>query len=151
MELRDGDPRRFGGKGVEKAVANVLNRIAPAVIGMDSADQTALDRKMIELDGTPNKSSIGANAILSVSMAAAHATADAFGLPLYRYIGGVLARTLPVPMMNILNGGAHADTRVDRSFTRLKGSCEIGSCRPASATKEAMRRISPPMKKRSNW
>jgi len=113
LELRDGDPRRFGGKGVEKAVANVLNRIAPAVIGMDAADQTALDRKMIELDGTANKSSIGANAILSVSMAAAHASADALGLPLYRYVGGVLARTLPVPMMNILNGGAHADTRVD--------------------------------------
>ena len=113
LELRDGDPRRFGGKGVEKAVANVLNRIAPAVIGMDAADQVALDRKMIELDGTPNKSSIGANAILSVSMAAARASAEAFGLPLYRYTGGLVARTLPVPMMNILNGGAHADTRVD--------------------------------------
>src|SRR5262244_2023282 len=113
LELRDGDPRRFGGKGVEKAVANVLNRIAPAVIGMDAADQTALDRKMIELDGTANKSSIGANAILSVSMAAAHASAEALGLPLYRHVGGVAAATLPVPMMNILNGGAHADTRVD--------------------------------------
>jgi enolase len=113
IELQDGDPRRYGGKGVEKAVANVLNRIAPAVIGMDAADQTALDRKMIELDGTPNKSSIGANAILSVSMAAARACAQALGLPLYRYIGGTVARTLPVPMMNILNGGAHADTSVD--------------------------------------
>src|SRR5216683_1124370 len=113
LELRDGDPRRYGGKGVEKAVANVLNRIAPAVIGMDAADQTALDRKMIELDGTPNKSSIGANAILAVSMAAARACAQALGLPLYRYVGGAVARTLPVPMMNILNGGAHADTSID--------------------------------------
>jgi enolase len=112
LELRDGEPR-YGGKGVKKAVANVMNALAPEVIGMDAADQVALDRKLLALDGTPTKAKLGANAILGVSMAAAHAAANAFGLPLYRYVGGISARTLPVPMMNILNGGAHADTRVD--------------------------------------
>jgi len=113
VELRDGDKARYGGKGVKKAVANVNDTIAPEVVGMDASDQVALDARMLELDGTPNKSKLGANALLSVSMANAHAAATSHGLPLYRYLGGAQARTLPVPMMNILNGGAHADTRVD--------------------------------------
>jgi len=113
LELRDGDKGRYLGKGVTKAVANIHDVIAPAVVGLDASEQHALDHAMLQLDGTPNKGKVGANAILGVSMAAAHAAANAFGLPLYRYIGGAQARTLPVPMMNILNGGAHADTRVD--------------------------------------
>jgi len=113
LELRDGDKSRYLGKGVRKALANIHDVIAPEVVGMDASEQYALDHAMIALDGTPTKSKLGANAILGVSMAAAHAAAAAFGLPLYRYIGGAQARTLPVPMMNILNGGAHADTRVD--------------------------------------
>lgn len=112
LELRDGE-KRYGGKGVHKAVANVMETLAPEIVGMDAADQTVLDQKLLELDGTATKSKLGANAILGVSMAAAHASAAAFGLPLYRYVGGLTARTLPVPLMNILNGGAHADTRVD--------------------------------------
>jgi len=113
VELRDGDQSHYLGKGVLKAVENVNAEIADAVGGMDAADQRALDAKMIELDGTPNKGRLGANAILAVSMAAARASANAFALPLYRYLGGVGANTLPVPMMNILNGGAHADNNVD--------------------------------------
>jgi len=113
VELRDGDSKRYQGKGVLNAVGNVNGAIAKSVRGMDAADQRALDNKMIELDGTDNKSKLGANAILAVSMAAARAAATAFGLPLYRYLGGVNAALLPVPMMNILNGGAHADNNVD--------------------------------------
>ncbi|HYX92877.1 MAG TPA: phosphopyruvate hydratase [Myxococcaceae bacterium] len=113
LELRDGDPSRYLGKGVTKAIANVEETIGPAVTGMDAADQSALDLRMIELDGTPTKSRLGANAILGVSLAAARAAANAHGLSLWKYVGGAQARTLPVPMMNILNGGAHADTRVD--------------------------------------
>jgi len=113
LELRDGDAARFLGKGVLRAVENVNEKIAPAVVGLDADDQHALDRRMIELDGTPTKSSLGANAILGVSLAAARAAALAHGVPLYRWVGGAQARTLPVPLMNILNGGAHADTRVD--------------------------------------
>lgn len=113
VELRDGDPKRYLGKGVQKAVKNVLEKIAPEVIGFDAADQVALDMALIELDGTPNKSNLGANAILGVSLAAAKAAARSLGLPLYRYLGGVNARRLPVPMMNILNGGKHADNNVD--------------------------------------
>ena len=113
IELRDKRSKRFGGKGVATAVKNVLNEIAPAICGMDSADQAALDNFMLNLDGTPNKSKLGANAILSVSMAAARAAAIAHGLPLYRYIGGINARYLPVPMMNIINGGAHAANNLD--------------------------------------
>jgi enolase len=113
LELRDKRSKRYGGKGVETAVANVVRRIAPAVSGLDAADQTALDRRMIELDGSANKSKLGANAILGVSMAAARAAAEAFGLPLYRYLGGITARTLPIPMMNIINGGAHAANNLD--------------------------------------
>ena len=113
VELRDGDKGRYLGKGVRKAVSNVNDVIAPELLDMDALDQAALDRVMIELDGTPNKAKLGANAILGVSLAAARAAANAVELPLYSYIGGVNARTLPVPMMNILNGGAHADNSVD--------------------------------------
>ncbi|MDY0001484.1 MAG: phosphopyruvate hydratase [Polyangia bacterium] len=113
LELRDGDPRRFGGKGVLKAVSNVNDLIAPAILDLDALDQAVLDLTMLELDGTPSKSKLGANAILGVSMAAARAAAEAVGLPLYRYIGGLSARILPVPLMNILNGGSHADNNVD--------------------------------------
>ena len=113
VELRDGVAARYLGKGVAKAVKNVNGAIAKALIGMDATDQRALDRRMIELDATPNKGKLGANAILAVSMAAARAAADSLGTPLYRYLGGVGACVLPVPMMNILNGGAHADNSVD--------------------------------------
>jgi enolase len=113
LELRDKRSKRFGGKGVSQAVKNVIFEIAPAVRGMDADDQAALDRRMIELDGTPNKSKLGANAMLGVSMAAARAAAQAYGLPLYRYLGGINARYLPVPMMNIINGGVHAANNLD--------------------------------------
>ena len=113
VELRDGDNERYSGKGVLKAVENVNGEIAEAVGGVDAAEQQVLDDKMVALDGTPNKARLGANAILAVSMAAARASANAFKLPLYRYLGGVGGNVLPVPMMNILNGGAHADNNVD--------------------------------------
>ncbi|WP_119274258.1 phosphopyruvate hydratase [Taklimakanibacter deserti] len=113
VELRDGDKKRYLGKGVSKAVAGVNGEIFDALAGFDAEDQIALDRTMIELDGTPNKARLGANAILGVSLAAAKAAADASGLPLYRYVGGPAARILPVPMMNIINGGAHADNPID--------------------------------------
>jgi enolase len=113
LELRDKRSKRFGGKGVTKAIKNVMNVIAPAVTGMDAADQVALDNRMIKLDGTANKSKLGANAILGVSMAAARAAAMAYDMPLYRYVGGINARYLPVPMMNIINGGAHAANNLD--------------------------------------
>ena len=113
VELRDGDEQRYKGKGVLKAVENVNGEIAEALGGMDAADQRALDAKMVDLDGTANKGRLGANAILAVSMAAARACARAFEQPLYRYLGGAAANMLPVPMMNILNGGAHADNNVD--------------------------------------
>jgi enolase len=113
VELRDGDQKRYRGKGVQKAVANVNSTIASALVGMDVLCQTEIDHRMIELDGTPNKGNLGANAILSVSLAVARAAAEVLEMPLYRYLGGVNARLLPVPMMNILNGGAHADNNVD--------------------------------------
>jgi enolase len=113
VELRDGDQQRFGGKGVLQAVDNVNDIIAPEVIGMDATRQIDIDTLLVELDGTPNKGKLGANAILGVSLAAARAAATYLGLPLYQYIGGVNARELPVPMMNILNGGKHADNNVD--------------------------------------
>ena len=113
MELRDGDKTRFGGKGVLKAVAFVNDTIAPELLGYAVTDQLALDRMLLELDGTPNKRHLGANAVLGVSLAAAHAAARYLGLSLYQYIGGVFAHTLPVPQMNILNGGQHADNNVD--------------------------------------
>jgi enolase len=113
VELRDGDKKRYGGKGVTQAVANVNGALAKVAIGRDASDQVALDRALIEADGTPNKGKLGANAILGVSMAAAKAAALAHGLPLYRYIGGANARVLPVPMANIINGGKHADNKID--------------------------------------
>src|SRR5438105_5473492 len=113
VELRDGDGKRYSGKGVLKAVKNVEREIASALQGMDCRQQRQLDEKMIAVDGAPNKSRLGANAILAVSMAAARAAAAASKLPLYRLLGGEKAATLPVPMMNILNGGAHADNNVD--------------------------------------
>ena len=113
VELRDGDEQRYKGKGVLKAVENVNGEIAAATGGLDAADQRGLDARMIELDGTDNKGRLGANALLAVSMAAARACARAFEMPLYRYLGGAASNTLPVPMMNILNGGAHADNNVD--------------------------------------
>jgi enolase len=112
-ELRDGNKNRFGGKGVKKAVANVNEKIASALKGWDALDQARIDKKLIELDGTPNKKNLGANALLGVSLAVAHAAAAAESLPLFRYLGGSEARVLPVPMMNILNGGAHSDAPID--------------------------------------
>ena len=109
VELRDGDKSRYLGKGVQKAVENVNNIIAEEIIGMDALDQIGIDKLMIELDGTPNKGKLGANAILGVSLAVAKAAANQLGVPLYQYIGGVNAKVMPVPMMNILNGGEHAD------------------------------------------
>ncbi|MCA1820390.1 MAG: phosphopyruvate hydratase [Pseudonocardia sp.] len=113
VELRDGDPERFGGKGVERAVAAVLDEIGPELIGIEVIEQRVVDQKLVDLDGTPDKSRLGVNAILGVSLAVAKAAAESSGLELFRYIGGVNAHVLPVPMFNILNGGAHADTRVD--------------------------------------
>jgi len=113
VELRDGDKGRYGGKGVLQAVENVNETLADELIGYDALDQVTLDEYMLELDGTPNKGRLGANAILGVSLAVAKAAADGLGLPLYRYLGGVAARTLPVPMMNILNGGKHAENSTD--------------------------------------
>lgn len=113
LELRDGDAGRYLGKGVQQAVANICDLIAPTLVGMDASDQAEVDAALIELDGTPTKSKLGANAILAVSMAAARASATAHDLPLFRYLGGVGALTLPVPLMNIINGGAHADNNLD--------------------------------------
>jgi enolase len=113
VELRDGDKKRYLGKGVLQAVQHVNDTIAPALIGEDAREQPAIDRLLLDLDGTPNKGRLGANAILGVSLAVAHAAATSVGLPLYRYLGGVNAKVLPVPMMNVLNGGKHADNNVD--------------------------------------
>ena len=132
VELRDGDKSRYMGKGVEKAVNNVNEAISDALIGFDAESQIDVDRTMIELDGTENKGKLGANAILAVSMAVAKAQADELGMPLYRYLGGTMARTLPVPMMNILNGGKHADNPIDiQEFMIMPVS--------ASSIKEAIR------------
>ncbi|MFN5607801.1 MAG: phosphopyruvate hydratase, partial [Bacteroidota bacterium] len=113
VELRDGDKKKYLGKGTLKAVDNVNKKIAPLLLGYDVADQTGIDEIMIQIDGTPNKSKLGANAMLAVSMAVAKAAAEEAGLPLFRYIGGTNAKVLPMPMMNILNGGAHADNKID--------------------------------------
>ena len=113
IELRDGDKKRYKGKGVTKAVANVNETIAPEILGLDACDQRGLDALLLELDGTPNKKKFGANAILGVSLAAAKAAASCMELPLYRYLGGTNACTLPVPMMNVINGGSHADNNLD--------------------------------------
>jgi enolase len=113
VELRDGDPKRYGGKGVLKAVDNVNNSLAPALVGMEVTDQRRIDQRMLDLDGTPNKSKLGANAILAVSLAVARAAANSVHLPLYRYLGGSNASLLPVPCLNVINGGRHADNTVD--------------------------------------
>ncbi|MET0519955.1 MAG: phosphopyruvate hydratase, partial [Burkholderiaceae bacterium] len=113
IELRDGDKSRYLGKGVTRAVANVNDRLAAVVAGIDATDQSAIDQAMLEADGTPTKKELGANAILGVSLAVAKAAANELGLPLYRYVGGANAHVLPVPMMNVLNGGEHADNNVD--------------------------------------
>src|SRR5256712_8251919 len=113
VELRDGDAQRYNGKGVQQAVRNVEETIAPEVDGMEASEQAAIDQALLELDATPNKSALGANAILAVSLAVARAAADDAGLPLYAYLGGVGARLLPVPMLNVINGGAHADNGID--------------------------------------
>ena len=113
LELRDSDPAHYRGKGVHRAVANIQDEIAPELVGEDATEQVLIDRLLIELDGTENKSRLGANAILAVSLAAAHAAAESLGLPLYRYLGGPMASVLPVPMMNVVNGGAHADNNLD--------------------------------------
>src|SRR5579872_2006948 len=113
VELRDGDEKRYGGKGVRKAVENVEKQIAPALVGKNAFQQREIDRLMLELDGTPNKAKLGANAILAVSLAVARAAANSLGLPLYRYLGGSNASLLPVPCMNVINGGKHADNTVD--------------------------------------
>ncbi|HSU42219.1 MAG TPA: phosphopyruvate hydratase, partial [Polyangiaceae bacterium] len=112
-ELRDGDKARFMGKGVQKAVANVNDKLGPAVIGMSALDQAAIDQRLLETDGSANKSKLGANAVLAISMAVARAAADVVGLPLWRYLGGAQARVLPTPLMNIVNGGAHADSGLE--------------------------------------
>ncbi len=113
IELRDGDKKRWLGRGVSKAVDNVNQTLGPSVVGMDALDQTAVDRVLLDADGTPNKAKMGANAILGVSLAVARASADAVGLPLWRYLGGIQARVLPTPLMNILNGGQHADNGLE--------------------------------------
>jgi enolase len=113
LELRDGDPSRYGGKGVLKAVGNVVEVIGPALVGEEALDQRAVDRMLLDLDGTPGKSNLGANAVLGASLAVAHAAADSLGLPLYRYLGGPNAHVLPVPFMNVINGGAHADNELE--------------------------------------
>ena len=113
IELRDGDPNRYQGKGVEKAVLAVIEQIGPELVGYDATEQRLIDQAMFDLDATPDKSSLGANAILGVSLAVAHAASEASDLPLFRYLGGPNAHLLPVPMMNILNGGSHADSNVD--------------------------------------
>ena len=113
VELRDDDDARYGGKGVRQAVRNVTETIAPEIEGLEATEQAAVDRALLELDGTPNKSGLGANALLGVSLAVARSGADECGLPLYQYLGGPGARIMPVPMMNVLNGGAHADNGLD--------------------------------------
>jgi enolase len=130
VELRDGDPKRYGGKGVTKAVGNVMGEIATRLRDFDLSDQKGLDAALIELDGTPNKSRLGANALLGVSLAAAHAAAQAEGVPLYRYLGGDSASLLPLPLANILNGGAHADTSVDLQEFMV---CPVGASRFSEA------------------
>src|SRR5262245_39739855 len=113
LELRDGDPKRYLGKGVAKAVKNILQRIRPVLQGLDAADQLAVDRAMLKLDGTDTKAKLGANAILAVSLASAKAAAQELGQPLFKYLGGPNAKVLPVPMANVINGGAHSDAPID--------------------------------------
>src|SRR5436305_8156212 len=148
VELRDGDKKRYLGKGTRTAAENVSQKISPALAGLDAADQTLIDRTMLSLDGTPNKGKLGANAILAVSMAAARASAESEMTPLYRYLGGVNARVLPVPMMNVINGGAHADNSVDLQEFML---APIGASRFSEALRmgtEAFHRLKGVLKKR---
>ncbi|WP_409968178.1 phosphopyruvate hydratase [Bengtsoniella intestinalis] len=144
LELRDGDKTRFGGKGTQKAVANVNGPIAEAVVGMDVTNQNLIDTTMLALDGTNTKSNLGANAILGVSMAAAHAAADFYGMPLYKYFGGFNGKTLPVPMMNVVNGGSHADSTVDfQEFMIMPvgARCIKESLRMGAETFHALRKV----------
>ena len=119
VELRDGDKSRYGGKGVEKAVSAVLDEIATELTGVEASEQRLVDQRLVDLDGTPDKSRLGANALLGVSLAVAKAAAESAGLELFRYVGGPNAHVLPVPMMNIINGGAHADSSVDGPYPRM--------------------------------
>ena len=144
LELRDGDPKRYGGKGVLKAVANVNDIIAPAIVGMDASMQRAIDQKMIEMDGTPTKSNLGANAILGVSLAVAKAAAAELQIPLYRYIGGTNAYVLPVPMMNIINGGAHSDAPIafqEFMIRPVGASCEAEAVRIGAEVFHALQKV----------
>lgn len=136
VELRDGEKKVYGGKGVLKAVDNSLDRIGPAIEGMDCREQEEIDRAMIEMDGTANKGALGANAILGVSMACAKAAAEACDLPLYRYLGGTAARVLPVPMFNVLNGGKHADNNIDfQEFMVHPGGLTTSTMRCGAASR----------------
>lgn len=144
LELRDGDLTRYGGKGVTQAVKNIDEAISPEIEGMESTEQIELDRTLIELDGTPNKEKLGANAILSVSMATARASAEELGLPLFAYLGGVNAKLLPIPMMNVINGGAHADSGLDiQEFKIVPGgfSCFADALRAGAETFHALKSI----------
>ena len=145
LELRDGDKKRYGGLGVLKAVANVNTTIREAVIGLDASKQDGLDKLLIDLDGTPDKSRLGANATLGVSLAAAHAAANCAGIPLYKYIGGEKAVTLPVPMMNILNGGKHAENSTDLQEFMVMPTGQRASARPCKSGARSTR----PLRKRS--
>src|SRR5256714_8200550 len=129
VELRDGDAQRYGGKGVQQAVRHVEETIAPEIEGMEASEQAAIDQALLELDGTPNKSALGANAILGVSLAVARSAADDAGLPLYAYLGGVGSRLMPVPLINVLNGGAHADNGLDfHEFMLVPAGADSFSC-----------------------
>src|ERR1022692_3969653 len=171
IELRDGDKKRYGGKGVSKAVSNVTKKILPKLRGVDSLDQLTVDRIMLDLDGTETKSKLGANAILAVSLANAKAAAEAIGIPLFKYLGGPNAKTLPVPMANVINGGAHSDAPIDfqefmimplglptfseglraitETFHALKSVLKKKAGAPPSATKVVLRRSLAALRKRS--
>ena len=144
LELRDGDPKRYGGKGVLKAVKNINDVIAPAIVGMDALQQRAIDQKMIELDGTPTKSNLGANAILGVSLAVAKAAAAELQIPLYRYLGGTNTYVLPVPMMNIINGGAHSDAPIafqEFMIRPVGAACEAEAVRIGAEVFHALQKV----------
>ena len=150
LELRDGDEGRFGGKGVLKAVANINDKIAPAISGLSALDQALIDRNLIQLDGTPDKSNLGANAILGVSLAVAHAAANHLGIPLYRYLGGVEACLLPVPLMNIINGGKHAEGSADfQEFMVVPAGAEsfAQALRIGAEVYQALDRLSPSLER----
>lgn len=148
VELRDGDKKRYKGKGVLKAVENVRNIIGPHIIGIDASDQALIDKMMIELDGTENKSRLGANAVLGVSLATAKAAAEEAGLPLYRYIGGANAKELPLPMMNILNGGKHADNNVDIQEFMIMPACAASAAEAVRIGAEVFHSLKDILKKK---